>query len=124
MSNKNYFKNFGVKFGFFAKYFRIFRLLIIVAYLFYLETLVVNVFSAVEYVPGVDEVKKRFSPIAAKTEVIDSIEKYFSDKGNGLDEKLQKEIKNNPFSPHKTDVLNPLSSPSVSENNITNPVLP
>lgn len=124
MSNKNYFKNFGAKFGFFAKYFRVFRLLIIFAYLFYLETLVVNVFSAVEYVPSIDEVKKRFSPIAAKTEVIDSIEKYFSDKESGLDGKLQKEIKNNPFSPHKTDVLNPSSSPSVSENNITNPVLP
>lgn len=120
MSNKNYFKNISAKVGFIVKYFRVFRLLVIIAYLFYLEMLVVNVFSAIEYVPSTVEVKARFSPIMAKNEVINSIEKYFSDKESNLVINLQKEARNNPFTPYKTDDLNVIDSIGSLENNIIN----
>ncbi len=116
MSSINYFKNIGAKVGFIAKYFRVFRLLIIIAYLFYLEILVVNVFSAVEYVPSVVEVKARFSPIMAKNEVINSIEGYFSEKENNLIKNLQKEARNNSFAPYETDELNIIDNTSQPAN--------
>lgn len=106
MSNKSYFENISAKVGFIAKYFRIFRLLVIISYLFYLEILVVNVFSAVEYVPSIDEVRGRFLPVMAKNEVVNSIERYFSDKENNLAKNLQKETRNNPFEPYKINDLN------------------
>lgn len=118
MSNKNYFKNISAKVSFMAKYFRVFRLLVIIVYLFYLEILVVNVFSAIEYIPSVDEVKRRFSPIVAKNEVINSIERYFSEKENNLVKNLQEEDRNNPFLPYKTENLNFIDSVSAPENNI------
>ncbi|MDP3056934.1 MAG: hypothetical protein Q8N37_00205 [bacterium] len=106
MSNKSYFENISAKFSFLIKYLRVFRLLVIISYLFYLEMLVVNVFSAVEYVPSIDEVKERFLPVMAKSEVVNSIEKYFSDKENNLAKNLQKEARNNPFQSYKINDLN------------------
>jgi len=120
MSNKNYFENISEKVAFIVKYFRFFRLLIIIAYLIYLATLVVDVFSAVDYVPGVDEVKGRFSPIMAKNEVINAIETYFSDKENSLAKNLQNEAVNDPFSPYKIDNLSSVNNVSVPGNNIIN----
>lgn len=120
MSNKNYFENIGTKLGFIVKYFRFFRLVLIIAYLFFLATLVIDVFSAVEYVPGNNELKARFLPITAKNEVIGSIERYFLGRENSLDKNLQKELNNNPFSPHKTVEPSPEISPIVPENNVIN----
>lgn len=120
MSGKNYFENISAKVSSIAKYSGVFRLLAIIAYLFYLEMLVVGVFSAVEYIPSIDEVKGRFSPIKAENEIINSTEGYFSDKENNLDKNLQKEVKSNPFAPYKINTPNPIDSVSSPENDVIN----
>jgi hypothetical protein len=125
MNNKNYLANIGTKLGFILNYLRVFRLLVIIAYLLFLAMLVIDVFSAVSYVPEVDEVKGRFLPITAKTEIIGSIERYFLDRENSLSENSTKNLKNNPFAPHRTGeiisddndiapVNTPVSSPAIT----------
>lgn len=120
MSDKDYLKNIKTSLSFIIKYFRVFRLLIIVAYLFFLATLVIDVFAAVEYVPTADELKGRFLPIAAKNDVINSIEKYFLDRKNNLTENLQKEAAKDPFASQKIEKLNPVESPIIPEINAIN----
>lgn len=126
MNDKKYLKNIKTGLGFVVKYFRFFRLLIIIIYLFFLAILVVDVFTAVEYVPSVDEVKGRFSPITAKNDIIGSIEKYFLDRENNLTENLQKEAAKDPFAPQKIENLipaesaNPADSAVVPEVNVIN----
>lgn len=124
MSNQNYFENISLKLGRIVKYFRVLRLIVIIAYLIFLATLVIDVFSAVEYVPTSSEVKGRFLPITAKNDVIGSIERYFLSRENSLDKNLQKEITKNPFAPHelKQSILTPAESPVVSENFVVTPM--
>lgn len=116
MSKKNYFEDISAKFASVAKYSRVFRLLLIVAYLIYLETLIVSVFAAVDYVPSTEEVRGRFTPIKTKNETINSIESYFYAKESNLTRNLQKEIRNNPFMPYLQDNLTPTPSPTPTEN--------
>jgi len=115
MKNKSYFENISAKISFVSKYFRVFRLLVIIAYLVYLETLVVSVIDTVGYVPSASEVEAKFSPIKAKNEIIASIERYFSDKENNLAKNLQKGAMNNPFAPHKAENLIPVESVNPSD---------
>lgn len=103
MSNKKYFENITVKIGLIAKYFRVFRFLAIIAYLFYLGALMVNVFFAVEYIPSADEVKGKFLPVKAGNEAINSIESYFSAKQNNLGKNLLKTEGRNPFLPYENE---------------------
>lgn len=120
MSKKNYSEIIGAKAGFIIKYSRVFRLLVIIAYLFYLETLIVNVFSAVENIPTSDDIKGKFSLITAKTQVINSIEGYFVNKDNNLIKNLQKQSMNNPFMPYKTAEPNSVNGLIVPDNNVIN----
>lgn len=113
MSDKNYLKIIGAKLGFLTRYFRVFVFLFIIAYLFYLAALTINVFSVLEYEPTPGEAKIKFSPIKAKNEVINSIESYFSAKRDNLEENLSKTQEHNPFLPYKKE--NPDKSKNVSE---------
>jgi len=113
MSNNGYLKIVGAKFVFLTKYFRILRFLIIIVYLFYLAVLTIDVFFAAEYVPSLDEVKIKFSPIKAKNEIINSIESYFSDRQDNLEKNLLKSQEYNPFLPYGNEPVN-------SANNLDN----
>lgn len=62
--------------------------------------LIVNVFSAVDYVPTIAEIRTKFIPITTKNEAINSIEQYLRDREKSLSINLQKDIKNNPFIPY------------------------
>lgn len=103
MSNKNYFEIISARIVFVAKYARVFRLLLIIAYLVYLAFLIIDVFFALDYIPSLEDVRSRFTPIKARTETISSIENYFLDRESGLTENLQKEMIINPFMPYKTE---------------------
>lgn len=120
MNNKSYLKIIGSKLGFFQKYFKVFRLLVIIIYLSYLALLIINVFSSLEYVPTVDEVKAKFSPIKAKNEIISSIEDYFSAKQDNLEKNLLKTREHNPFLPYEKEGLDNVNNIDNPEINIVN----
>ncbi len=121
MIDKKYLKNIIIaKIGFFAKYFRVFRLLIIIIYLIFLEMLMLNIISSVEYIPSDNEVQRRFTPITAKNEVINSIEKYFLEKKDNLIRNIQRETWSNPFMPYNADESDSADSDIIPENNVIN----
>lgn len=111
MSDKNYFKNIKTSLNIFVKYYRVFRFFVIVAYLFFLAMKVIDVTTAVEYVPSATEVGGKFLPIAAKNDVISSIEKYFFDRENKLTENWQTETIKDPFASQKVEKTDNANSP-------------
>ncbi len=115
MNKKNYFKIISEKFSFAAKHYGLFRFLITVVYLFYLATLAINVISATEYIPDYSEAKSRFSPIAAKKEIIYSIERYFSAKQEIFTENSLKPAARNPFLPYEADKSNLINGVDILE---------
>lgn len=116
MIKNNFVEKLSMLASFFSKHFRLIVFMSFVGFLFYIAMLGIEISSAVNHVPSVEDINKKIQSVSIRKDLIKKIDNYILARQKKINSQI---FKKNPFLPYQkgTDAgsnIEPTISPEIT----------